>query len=658
MKLGKKTNKTEIEAERASKEPSERRSGKRRREPKPESRHLLLKRRMPKGIGRKVGFLSWQFFLLLLACLVLTLCTLLLSYSNFSSKIFKGYFECSLIFWVNFAIPTAICLLLFAVIGRAWIAFLLTAVICLGISIGNYYLIIIRNDPLQFEDLTCIREALAITDKQGYELNLSRNLIISILSCTAMTVLLAFLSRWRLRLNWWRIPVLAVAVFLGFQTCSLINDDEVYANTKYYKYIDTWSTTQIYVSRGVLYSFSRTIFSQSNPPKGYSEKETAADFAQYSDADLPADRKVDIIAIMRESYADLSDVPCTEGTIDFSCYDTYHALADESKIGYLITNGFGGNTKNAERCFLTGNYLLSEWRKPVNSYVWYLRGQGYETEGAHPFNGWFYNRRNVNRYLGFEHYVFREDGFEELENSSHPVEDSILYDRIWEMYQSRDTTKPYFHFSVTYEGHGPYHYRTNDYPGTNYVLAHRNTNDGIAMNNFLACAAKRDEELKVLVDRLRTCDSPVVLVTFGDHKATLGKDINNYTTAAYETFGMDLDLSTEEGFFNYYATEYLIWMNDAAKEILGVDPAGQTGPTISPCYLMNVLFDTLGWGKGPAFLQAMDEEMEVFPVMSTKGRVGVEGKLSTTIPGPLVKDYHRLEYLSYYWRTHSFYRTK
>jgi hypothetical protein len=113
--------------------------------------------------------------------LVLTLCTLLLSYSNFSSKIFKGYFECSLIFWVNFAIPTAICLLLFAVIGRAWIAFLLTAVICLGISIGNYYLIIIRNDPLQFEDLTCIREALAITDKQGYELNLSRNLIISIL---------------------------------------------------------------------------------------------------------------------------------------------------------------------------------------------------------------------------------------------------------------------------------------------------------------------------------------------------------------------------------------------------------------------------------------------------------------------------------------------
>ena len=238
------------------------------------------------------------------------------------------------------------------------------------------------------------------------------------------------------------------------------------------------------------------------------------------------------------------------------------------------------------------------------------------------------------------------------------MEDSILYDRIWEMYQNRDKSRPYFSFSVTYEGHGPYHYRSNDYPGTGYVLANQSTNDGIAMNNFLACCAKRDDELKVLVDRLRTCDRPIVLVTFGDHKATLGKDINNYTTAAYETFGMDLDLGTEEGFFNYYATEYLIWMNDAAKEVLGTEPAGETGPTISPCYLMNVLFDTLGWGKGPAFLQIMDEELDALPVVSTKGRVGCDGRLSTTIPGPLIADYHRIEYMSYYWRTHSFYQTK
>ena len=80
----------------------------------------------------------------------------------------------------------------------------------------------------------------------------------------------------------------------------------------------------------------------------------------------------------------------------------------------------------------------------------------------------------------------------------------------------------------------------------------------------------------------------------------MGKDINNYTTAAYSHYGMDLDLGTEQGFFNYYSTDYVIWMNDAARAQLGFDGKKlQIGPVISPCYLMNVLFRALGW-KGPS----------------------------------------------------------
>ena len=180
--------------------------------------------------------------------------------------------------------------------------------------------------------------------------------------------------------------------------------------------------------------------------------------------------------------------------------------------------------------------------------------------------------------------------------------------------------------------------------------------DGYALNNYLGCCEHRDRELAVLVERFRASDRPIVLLTYGDHKATLGKDINNYTTSAYTHFHMDLDLSTEEGFFNYYSTDYVIWMNDAARELLGVTGDGpETGPTISPCYLMNVLFDTLGWGRGPAYLQAMDEMMDAFPVYSTKGRIGVDGKLSTVIPGPWVKQYHLMQTLCYYWQTNFLY---
>ena len=617
---------------------------------------LLFQKRMPER--KRFWYVLWHLFLMLLACGVLTFFTLRLSYSSLDPEIWLGYWEDLWIPAMNLLLVFGLCLVLFALTGRAWLAFLLTALICLGVAIGNYYLIIIRMDPLQFQDITCLREALAITGTQGYELELSPRILVSVGGSLGLTVLLALLSRWRPRWSLSQLLGLLLCICLLVGGACFGCTSWMTGLTKHYDHINTWSVTQIYVSRGVIYSFTRSMFTGSGKPSGYSEKDTAAQLASYIPEDIPGDRKADVFVIMRESYADLSELDCDQGSIDFSCYDLYHALREESVLwGNLVTNGFGGNTKDAERGFLTGCYSLREWRKPVSSYVWYLKEQGYRTEGAHPFNGWFYNRANVNRYLGFDDYRFREDGFDALVGEDHIADDDVLYDVIWDQYQSSLASGegPCFNFSVTYEGHGPYSYIQNKYRGR-YVRKDASTADGYAMNNYLGCCARRDEELAVLVEKFRSSSRPIVLLLYGDHKATLGKEVNNYSTAAYTHFGMDVDLSTEEGFFNYYSTDYLIWMNDAAREMLGVAGDGpELGPTISPCYLMNVLFDTLGWGKGPAYLQAMDEMMDAFPVYSTKGRVSVEGELRTTIPGAWVEQYHQMQALSYYWQTHFLY---
>ena len=89
----------------------------------------------------------------------------------------------------------------------------------------------------------------------------------------------------------------------------------------------------------------------------------------------------------------------------------------------------------------------------------------------------------------------------------------------------------------------------------------------------------------------------MVLVVFGDHKPWLG-----YSNSAYQELGVNLELSSEEGFYNYYATRYLIWANDAAEKSLGGSFTGE-GPDVSSCFLMNLLFDQLGW-KGNAWTQA------------------------------------------------------
>ena len=616
---------------------------------------LVLKKRMPER--GKFGFVLWNILLMLLACGAMTYFTLRLSYSNLNPEIWLGYWEDLWIPVMNLALILGLCLFLFALVGRAWLAYLLTALVVLGVAVGNYYLIIIRTDALQFQDIVCLPEALSITGTQGYELELTPVVLSSVVSALGFTALLAVLSRWKLR---WSLPrvtglVLAAAAMAGVISCG---NTFMMDLTKNYEHVNTWSVTEIYASYGVVYSFTRTIFTASGRPSGYSKQEAETLLAAYTEEDIPADRRVDVFVVMRESYSDLSELDCAEDAVDFSCYDAYHALKNESVLwGNLVTNGFGGNTKDAERAFLTGNYTTKDWRKPANSYVWYLREQGYRAEGAHPFNGWFYNRRNVNRYLGFDDYRFREDGFDELVGAENIADDDTLYDVIWDQYTAflEENEGPYFSFSVTYEGHGPYSYSQNIYKGR-YVLLDAHMPDGYALNNYLGCCEHRDRELAVLVERFRASDRPIVLLTYGDHKATLGKDINNYTTSAYTHFHMDLDLSTEEGFFNYYSTDYVIWMNDAARELLGVTGDGpETGPTISPCYLMNVLFDTLGWGRGPAYLQAMEDMLAAFPVYSTKGRIGVDGKLSTFIPGAWVQKYHQMQTLCYYWQTNFLY---
>ena len=93
----------------------------------------------------------------------------------------------------------------------------------------------------------------------------------------------------------------------------------------------------------------------------------------------------------------------------------------------------------------------------------------------------------------------------------------------------------------------------------------------------------------------------------------------------YHLLGIDVDAPTDESFLTYYSTEYLIWANDAAKEKLGVDFAGE-GPMISPCFLMNQLFDLCGW-QGPSYMKFSRTIQAMTPVMTTNNRFLEKGEL-------------------------------
>ena len=95
-------------------------------------------------------------------------------------------------------------------------------------------------------------------------------------------------------------------------------------------------------------------------------------------------------------------------------YAPWHELEKNSISGDLLTNIFAGGTVDSEWGFLTGYSRHDDFRVPTDSFVWYLREQGYQTLYDHPGHGWFYNRQNINSYLGFERYRYLEGDYDQL----------------------------------------------------------------------------------------------------------------------------------------------------------------------------------------------------------------------------------------------------
>ena len=595
-------------------------------------------------VGKKVGYFLWRFLVLLAAGISLGALALIFAYGNYSWGVFLGYFDNLFLVAMNVLPAVLLLFLLYGLTGRAWLAFLLDGALVLGLSIGSYFKLIFRDDPVHFEDMLILREAGAMAGSEHYALFIDKRIAVALVCWIGGTLLLALLVRGAAR-GWRRRAGTAlVALAVGAALSPVYLDEDIYNGVENYEYLNQWSATQNYISHGFLYPFLHSITEMvETPPKGYSEDTAEELLSAYTDADIPEDRRVNVIALMREAYVDFSRYGI-EG-LDTSGYDFYHRLEEESYHGDLVTNIFAGGTVDSERSFLTGDYQVRNYRSNANSYVWYLRDQGYTVEGSHPYYQWFYNRLNVNGYLGFERYRFLEGDYEKL-TSAYLPEDSILLPEIYRDFQANKATgKPYFSFSVNVQSHGPYT-TTESYSPVPYLTGDYTEACKNAMDNYMAAIMNSDVELEKLIDQLRAEEEPVVFILFSDHLPWMG-DSNVF----YDEMGMDISGDTAESFLRHYTTEYLIWANDAAKEVLGRDFVGE-GPTISPCYLMNVAFELMGW-EGPAFMQAMEELRQVFPVVTTHDCYVVDGVFTDAVPAERQDLFDEFLYLQYYW-THEF----
>lgn len=543
--------------------------------------------------------------------------------------LFRSYFHHPALLGLNLLPPVLLIWLFYFLTRRGWGAFLGSFLPCVAVAMVNYFKIRLRSDPFLAADLTLISEAGGIVGNYSLDVDWLTWLTLgALLAGLLFSVLL--IPKWPRR-GWGRAFAAASCAAVCAVSCaSLFTNSDLYQSTDNSQYINPWSDVEVFVSKGCLYPFlysMRDMFPA--PPPGYDGAQAQALLGAFSDADIPADKQVSVMGIMLEAFCDLTDFDFMAGHPDAArVYDPWHALAEQGVSGRLLTNIFAGGTVDSEWGFLSGYSQHDDFRRDTDSYVWYLRDQGYQTFFSHPGYGWFYNRQNVNDYLGFQDSWFTENHYGALVDPTSAIyhSDDILVRELLAQLTQRTAEGPCFSFSVSYQNHGPYESAYS--AGVEYFTP---ANSGMAAeschiwNNYLRGVDSTIQAMVQLTQGLEELDRPVVLVLFGDHKPWGGNG-----NSAYADMGLTFDLGTLQGFYDYYATPYLIWANSAAKEVLDSDFTGEGGD-FSPCFLMPKVFDLCGW-TGPGFMQLSRQVREITPLVHERGLYLSGGQITDTLP--------------------------
>ena len=523
-------------------------------------------------------------------------------------ELLRSYLRSPLILLLNLLPGLLLALLLLGLTNRVWPAVLGSGAVIIVGGIAQYFKLQTRSDPLIADDLRYITEATNISSRYSLSVDAAMLLCAAAVVLASVAALLLLKARFRRALP--RLVFLALVLFAcAGSWFGLYRSEAVYLETENLVPVNSptlssgiyimneWNERDQYCGRGFWYPFLHSVVDLgAERPSDYTAAKAEALLAQYTGEDIPADRKVNVIAVMLEAYADFSVFP----QIDFleDPYETFHALQSEGLSGWLDCNIFAGGTIDTERCFMSGSPDMYDYRHPADSFVRWFSLQGYRTEFCHPGYKWFYNRENVSEYLGFDRSYFGESYF--------PVvgEDGILFDEdffpmLLDLFHaSAAEGTPYFNMSVTYQNHGPYAADYSYDPGHTYVRADVSETGERILNNYFWGITRTGKALRAFTDALRSDPEPVVLVLFGDHKPWLGDN-----SSIYAELGIDLRYWDAASELEYCRTPWLIWANDAARQVLG-DSFGGEGGEFSPCYLMLRLFDACGW-TGDAYMQAL-----------------------------------------------------
>lgn len=473
------------------------------------------------------------------------------------------------------------------------------------LGIANRLKIILRQDPLVPTDLTLFREATTIV--HTFDTSFLSFLVIIIVGIIlSIAISIFFFGSVPLK-STYRISGCIIALILGFVSNTFLYSNESLYN-KYSVTGNIYFQVNHYNSKGLTYSFLHSFNTQKvNRPEGYSAK-TYKKTEQDSAIVPTKTKKPHIIMIMGEAFSDLS----INENIDFSNYNdplkNFKALYenDSAVSGHIVVPGFGGGTSNTEYDVLTGcptrfldNSLPSYnfVRANFDALPRRLEKIGYDTLAIHPGYSWFYNRLNVYNHFGFNQFITLDSFEPQKQSKGGYISEVVTMDTIINSFEEHieKSDNPLFSFTVTIQNHGPYENKYNDAKKNFDSPVPLTKQEENMLSNYFFGLKDVDDEIGRLVDYISDSEEPIVLVYFGDHLPGFKNGMEFFDILDY-----DIDINgTLEQRLRVYETPYVIWENEAAKEIAPITKNYKTANLpknnlISSNYLGTTMLELLG----------------------------------------------------------------
>ena len=452
--------------------------------------------------------------------------------------------------------------------------------LCLFVGTANFFIIEFKGQPIVPADLFALSTAASVSS--GYSLFLTGRLAGCLAAFVAYCVALGFLCPKR-TLTGKDVAINCVAAILLLVAGTMIYRDTNIKET-YEVTVDVWDVRGSYATQGTLLCFlSRAQELTPAEPEGFSEEALERILEPYqhkgkdgvgapesaSDTNVPQytnEKPFDgpnVIAIMNETFSDLSSYPGLEGSNAQPPFFK-EVQADSLAAGDLFVSAMGGGTCNSEFEFLTGSstglmgggvypYVLYDLDGTDNLPSYFDR-LGYGTHAIHPAEASNWRRDRVYEQLGFDTFddITTMEGADTFRGL---VTDKTTYERALEKIDENDN--PQFVFDVTIQNHGGYD--TGLVPAEDQVHLDSDAVNSPEVDEFLAAIHRSDEDLRWLIDELNARDEPTIVVFFGDHQPGFADWLFR------QTYGKPVEGASIDEVQARYHTPYFIWANKAAR---------------------------------------------------------------------------------------------